>query len=709
MNYLSNFGAAMIENGIIISDNIIPDGVLHRCHVKGDSVGSKNAWYVFHNDIIPCGAFGCWKRGISKTWCAKTKSEMTPQEIREHEKCLSLIVEQRKTEQQKIQSESKRRANEIWGKAKSVTGHLYLENKRVKSYGLKVSSGGKLLIPVMNNSGEIESLQFISQDGEKVFLTGGKKKGNYYLIGTPNDRIFISEGYATAASIFEASNCAVACAFDSGNLLSVSRAVHAKYPNIEITIAGDDDVYTSGNPGRVKSEEAAKALNCNVVFPDFSICNKDNQPTDWNDLHSLAGLDEVKRQLSLVSQSVVSTAEILNADAQCAILCRRASDIQTKPISWLWKGRIARGKVSMIAGNPGLGKSQLTANMAAIVTTGREWPLEKTRSEKSGVIFLSAEDDPADTIVPRLKASGANTNLITIIDAVRSGFDSSGNEIPRHFSLESDLIHLDSLLAKLQNTSLIVIDPITAYLGNTDSHRTADVRALLAPLSKLAEKHNVAIVCVSHLNKGGNKEALMRVTGSLGFVAAARAAYVVVKDKDDSSKRLFLPAKNNLGNDQTGLDFLIESCELENNIQSSRIVWGQHIVTITADEAMAIDVDSQEKNAIQEAEDFLNDLLCDSPVSANKVKKASESSGHSWRTIRRAKDNLGIEPKKVGKEWVWSLPDRKNNEDVQDDQDVQQKSLDTLSSFGHLDYQIVCDACNYRPPFCLCEKDNVHA
>ena len=191
-----------------------------------------------------------------------------------------------------------------------------------------------------------------------------------------------------------------------------------------------------------------------------------------------------------------------------SLIYRRLSDVQAKPILWLWKGRFARGKVSMIAGNPGLGKSQITASMAAIVSTGGVWPVDRIACECGNVIILSAEDDPSDTIRPRLEAAGADLSRLYVLDAVVEGYHSDGGEIRRTFNLKSDINRLGDMLAEIGEVALIVIDPISAYLGGTDSHNNADIRALLSPLSELAAKYSAAIVCVSHLNKNSSGEAL---------------------------------------------------------------------------------------------------------------------------------------------------------------------------------------------------------
>jgi putative DNA primase/helicase len=251
---------------------------------------------------------------------------------------------------------------------------------------------------------------------------------------------------------------------------------------------------------------------------------------------------------------------------------RRVSDIAARPINWLWQGRIARGKVTMLAGHPGLGKSQLALTIAAIVTTADQWPVDRTRAERGSAIILSAEDDAEDTIRPRLEAASADLERCHVIGAIRDR-DNLGRERRRGFSITDDLSRLAGALADIDNPLLVIVDPITAYLGATDSHRNAEVRAALAPLAELAAECQVAILAISHLRKSSDGEAILRLTGSLAFVAAARAAYVVLSDSQNASRRLLLPVKNNLGNDDTGYAYCIEPVKLPGGITTSRIVW----------------------------------------------------------------------------------------------------------------------------------------
>lgn len=367
------------------------------------------------------------------------------------------------------------------------------------------------------------------------------------------------------------------------------------------------------------------------------------------------------------------------------IIYRRLFDIKAKPIHWLWQGRIARGKVSMLAGNPGLGKSQITASLAAVITTGGTWPVDRTKCERGNVIFLSAEDDPADTIRPRLEAAGADLSRVFIIDAVVDGYRTGGVEIQRAFNLTKDLIRLGDMLQEIGDVALVVIDPITAYLGEADSHKNAEIRALLAPLSDMAAKHGAAVVCVSHFNKASGGDALMRITGSLAFVAAARAAFIVAKDPENESRRLFLPLKNNIGNDQTGLAFSIQSAQVKSdagNIETSLISWEKEPVTVTANEAMTPQGEHLDQSAFDDAKQFLRELLEKGPVSSKQVRADSEGAGHSWRTVQRAQKALEIEAVKEGMNggWVWKFPSKTAKEA----EDRHTNNVAAFENFGSL-------------------------
>ncbi len=322
------------------------------------------------------------------------------------------------------------------------------------------------------------------------------------------------------------------------------------------------------------------------------------------------------------------------------------ADVQATPVRWLWPGRIARGKVSIIAGHPGLGKSQLTISLAAVVTTGRRWPAGHTEAEIGNVLFLSAEDGTADTIAPRLRAAGADLARCSCLQ------EGAG------FSLKGDLHKLDEHLT-ISPTALLVIDPFAAYAAGVDTHRDGEVRPMMAQLESIAERHGCAVVGVMHLNKSAGGSALSRVGGSGAFVAAARGAYLVSKDQNDDLRRLFLPIKNNLAPDTAGLAFRVEGRELPDGIRTSLVVWESGTVDTTADEAIAAPTPDQgDRSAFKDAREFLSELLAKgTEVSQKQIDADAKAAGHSRRTVNRAKADLGVKSiKQTDGSWAWRMP-----------------------------------------------------
>ncbi len=323
----------------------------------------------------------------------------------------------------------------------------------------------------------------------------------------------------------------------------------------------------------------------------------------------------------------------------------RLSTVTPRPLEWLWPDRLPLGKLSLLAGDPGLGKSYLTLYLAAQVSRGRAWPDDTTGwpGIPGSVVLLSAEDDAADTMQPRLVAHAADLEKIIAIQAVVYSDEAAA---PYRFSLSTHLPALEEAIAYAGDTRLVIIDPISAYLGKTDSHKNADVRALLAPLATIASKHRVAIVAVSHLNKSDSTPAIYRTMGSLAFTAAARAVWLVSKDPHNSERRLLTPAKANLARDVGGLAF---------SIQDGKVVFESGTLDLTSDEALA-KPDAGPKQDRCEAKAFLLSRLEAGPCPSSGVMEAARNSGFSSATIRRAKEELGIASFQQLDRWFWKLP-----------------------------------------------------
>jgi hypothetical protein len=333
----------------------------------------------------------------------------------------------------------------------------------------------------------------------------------------------------------------------------------------------------------------------------------------------------------------------------------RFSDIPPEEIQWLWEGRIARGKITLIAGDPGFGKSLLSIDLAARVSTGADWPDFPIPAPLGDTVMLSVEDGRADTIRPRLDAAGADCTRVLHLEGATIGDD--GKSRPRTLSFKRDMEALEDALKSLPECRLVIVDPISAYLDDTDSHKNADVRGLLAPLAELAERLKIAVVLIQHLNKGGTgANALYRPMGSLAFVAAARAAYIVTKDKDNADRRLMLPAKNNLAKDTTGLAYSI----VKTGSGMPRLQWESIPITTTADDALAAANMNEEPTETEWAVMFLEDLLANGRVPSKKVHDEAKSAHISIKVLRRAQARLGIVPAKdktvFDGPWWWALP-----------------------------------------------------
>jgi len=440
MNAAEHFAAAIRASlGKAPSpSNIVPGKLLRfaTCDRKGDEAG----WCKLFDDGEG-GVFGCWRQGISETWQAGTPRSADQQAA------FLIHVKQAKEEaamiEEQIRADCRKTSAMLWEKCRDVeVKHPYLTAKGIKPWGIKQLKES-LVVPVRDTTNILRSLQFIMPDGSKKFKIGTAVSGCYHAIGKPNGKILIAEGYATGATLHEITGHAVACAFTAGNLKSVAEALRDKYPDTVLVICADDDHATEGNPGVRKATEAARVVSGLLAVPCFP-ATRIEKDTDFNDLYRLEGGEAVRKQIeqarSLLQDS--SPTETTTLEKPLPFSFRRLSEIQAKPIRWLWPGRIARGKVAMLAGHPGLGKSQLTASIAAIVTTGGIWPVDKTRCERGNVVFFSAEDDAEDTIRPRLEAAGADLDCVFILDAV---LEENGNR-PRAFNLKADLPRLGQML-----------------------------------------------------------------------------------------------------------------------------------------------------------------------------------------------------------------------------------------------------------------------
>ncbi len=305
------FQAAIAAAGLEPPNTIIADGKIHRFPTNGKR-GDDSGWYVLHLDGIAAGSFGNWRESRTQTWCSVERTTQTPEQQRQYATALKSIQDVRHRAKKAEQDATALQAQTIWAAAMSIDDaqtHGYLVKKGIQVHGARlidtdaarahcgrlspVLSGPLLVIPMLNAAGELRSLQFIDECGTKRPLTGGEKQGCCYRIGKPDSEsqeatLIVCEGFATGASIHEATGQPVAVAFDSGNLEPVAKSLRRRHPDMALIVAADDDHCTEGNPGRAAAAGAARAVGGIVVVPMFP-AERPDKATDFNDLHQLAG------------------------------------------------------------------------------------------------------------------------------------------------------------------------------------------------------------------------------------------------------------------------------------------------------------------------------------------------------------------------------------------------------------------------------------
>jgi putative DNA primase/helicase len=360
---------------------------------------------------------------------------------------------------------------------------------------------------------------------------------------------------------------------------------------------------------------------------------------------------DVPRAVSTAREKIGTAAPQRRQDSEIVLL--GAEGIVMESITWLWSNHLARGKLTMLSGPSELGKSTLAVDLVARLSCGSEWP-DGDEAPRGSAVILSAEDGLADTVKPRLVAAGADLSRVHLLPFVNLA---SGGR--RTFSLQADLEKLGEKLREIGDVSLLVIDPVTAYMGGNkiDSHRTVDVRGVLEPLQKTAEAFRFAALLISHPQKAAATNVLNVVTGSAAFVNAPRMSFITITDPDDSSRTLLLAGKNNIGRKAEGLAYRIESAFVgpNNSILTSRIVWDHLPVRITANEALEKEAEKKRGGATRDAEDFIRERLGNGGIATKDFEGEASALGIAKRTLERARKRLNVKAKKDGFQGEWRL------------------------------------------------------
>ena len=509
--------------------------------------------------------------------------------------------------------------------------------------------------PERDGSGAVIGIATRSDNGAKGFMRGGNRgltvPGNLESLPDP---VLIVEGASDVAACLTLGLAAVGRPSNSQGSEHLAGLLASR----GLIVVGENDQKADGSwPGRDGAHIVAKALSQRLGRAiDCAL-----PPETCKDIRGWLN-DRVREGLSLQDDESRMTAgrrllqhlrdglTTIKHESDSGPLLTRLSDVKPECITWLWPDRFPLGKLSVLAGDPGLGKSFVTLDMAARVSKGEPWPDEPRVSRApAGVVLVSAEDDPADTIRPRLDALGADASKIVLLEGIKQ----PGGKLVLPFTLE-DVQALEDAIRKTPACALVVIDPIGAFMGEADAHRNNEVRALLAPLAKLAAQSRVAIVIVAHLNKSAGSKGTYRISGSLGLAAAARCVWIVAKDPGDSDQVVVVLAKSNLSSKKGGLAFRI-------NGDPPRIEWSSDPVQLSDGDVLQTDSgESEDRSEVEECSGWLKEALSEGPVAAVELKRLAREAGYSDATLRRAKARSGVQSQRSGfgkgSKVAWVIP-----------------------------------------------------
>jgi len=334
------------------------------------------------------------------------------------------------------------------------------------------------------------------------------------------------------------------------------------------------------------------------------------------------------------------------------------SGIKEEKVEWLWKERIPRGAITVLDGQPGSAKSLSMINLAARITAGRPLPGSPTPTTPAGVIICSAEDSLSHVIVPRLRVAGADLGKVL---ALPYSPDYDGQ--PTFSRLPADLPVLEKAIQRI-GAVLVVLDVLVCYIPTTLSTRSdQDVRVVLAPLAELADRTRVAVVAIRHLNKSTAGDPINRGGGSIGIIGAARSGLLLATDPQQSEVRVLASVKSNLGPPPQSLSFRVETFD---GVPLVEWLGGSDH---TAESLLAAPPPPEDRNAKQEAVEFLSEELRDGQREATQLMQSAKKLGIAERTLKRAKGDLGVKSARGdGKKWYWFLPSsRESFEEVGND------------------------------------------
>jgi hypothetical protein len=348
----------------------------------------------------------------------------------------------------------------------------------------------------------------------------------------------------------------------------------------------------------------------------------------------------------------IEAIEKLNVEHTGPPLTTFLSGVESQPVEWLWPNFILFGKANMISGDPNVGKTWLALDIAARLSKGLAWPDDSPGPEIANSLYLSVEDNPADTLRPRIDSLGGDPSKIVIINPDYSDFIT--------FAEQDGIKKLEQEILKIGNVRLVVLDPVLDFSGGINPNAAEQVRAFLTPLIHIAEKLNLALVLIAHLNKAQSQSAIYRTGGSTSaWLGKCRAAFMIFRDNEEKKKRYISAIKSNLAQD--------DPPQLSFIPNSGRLIFEKVIEEVDVDEQLNPQLRGQdgEKEESSFAVKWLRDALKDGPVDGKEIKQAARECGIAESTLKRVGHKMNLIMKMEGfgrfKTSTWALREEKGN------------------------------------------------
>jgi phage/plasmid primase-like uncharacterized protein/DNA-binding MarR family transcriptional regulator len=530
-DFVQTFRSAMNASGLVYSGEIVGDGKLRRFNCDGET--GEASWYVLHvADRFSAAGFGCWRKNIKQTWNSSNGSTLSDEDKRMMRDKIRESESQRKTVEEQMRSNAKAKAGKMLSAAEAACEHDYLARKKVAAHGeIRTSGDGLLLLPLRDISGALQSLQLIAPDNrwdgrDKHFLAGGLTMGCFYAVSDrESGPLVICEGYATGASVFEATGYATFCAMFAGNLSAVGTVCRKKWPNRVIIFAADNDRFTADNPGLTKATEAAKVVRGFVAAPGFA--DNETKSTDFNDLARLSGLDAVRLAITDSTRGSGDWSLLL-VDAAEAISKKIEDPVQ------IVEGLITECCKCVIGGGSKTYKTWMTMNLAVALTT------------RSGR-FLGRACLPRRTLYVNLelRESTFNRRLQHITKAIGCKLEPG---VLKELHLRGHLTQttvkqaIDRIIAAATSfeAAVVILDPIYKLNLEGDENSSRDQTLLFNQLDRITTEAGCSLILNDHFSKGNQseKDPLDAIRGSSAKGGDVDAAIVLRAHETKGSFRV---------------------------------------------------------------------------------------------------------------------------------------------------------------------------